>query len=337
MTLQIHCPTCSRSLGKLSAEGILKAGCSSCRISYEAIYGKLSHWFSKGEPVIYLGERLPKLFRRRYELRIATPGRQLKLLKLTTLGLEDRLPLRPGDRVSILYSTRGGGMDKLVAIYNHSRGKNYYPKTPIPSEQYLLKTRGSVSVAVFLGALFGGISPVMVSLGAIAMLLYANVIDAAELSDPELRTQNREEARLLNEIKLANQKSHLAERIHELHQEIYDQQGLIKKLQSLRGKMLSFNSGLYATRVGNIETAVRLLRQRIDHSHRLIDEYTQTMRMIEIELEASVLVEQLPNAEDFTAQIFSRLDELKAIEAENFNLQQRVEANEEVRRLSLGP
>jgi hypothetical protein len=58
--------------------------------------------------------------------------------------------------------------------------------------------------------------------------------------------------------------------------------------------------------------------------------------MIEIELETAYLADQLPDAHDFTGAILSKIAELQAIEDRNRQLRLELEANEEVRRLSLG-
>lgn len=337
MTPFISCPACNRSLGRFDLEGKLRASCHLCQTSYEAIYGKLSTWSARREPLLYFGDRLPSLHRHRYDCRIATPGRDLKRLHFTTPDAIERVPLRSGDRVSILYSTRGHGMEKLMAIHNHSLGRVYQPPAPVPSRRYLLQTRGSVSTAVLLGALFGGIDLGLISLGAIALLLHSRLTHAAHLESTALRVDNDREMRLLNELRLVNQKAELDQRIRELQQESQDHRALIKRLNALRTKMLSFNASLYAARVGSLESAIRLLKQRLVHNQHLVDEYVQMIRMIELELEASSLAEQLPDAEDFTAHIFSRLDELHVIEAQNQQLRFQLEANAEVKRLSLNP
>jgi hypothetical protein len=299
----------------------------------EGFWGRVAHWYSKEEPVFYLSPGLPKLFRRRYRLRITTPGRELKQLQFTAPGLDDLLPTRTGDRLSILYSGSGGKLDKLLSVHNHSLGKTYRPTFPLASRPHLWKTQGSVSAAIGLGALVGGVDLGLVALGAIALTVGSRLTHAAELTVPELRRDRPHEARLLAELKLVQQKGDLEHHIDALRQEIQDHKDLIKRLQELRRKMMAYNPTLYAPRVARIESAIGLIKQRIDHTQQLIAEYRETIQMLEIELEAAALADRLPDADDFTRHVLERVEELKAIEAQNQATWAEIQAVPEVSRL----
>ncbi|MBE9098952.1 hypothetical protein [Vacuolonema iberomarrocanum] len=329
------CPSCARSLGRFEANGYFRATCSNCRLRMEGFWGRVTHWQSKGEPVFYLAPNLPKLFRRRYQLRITTPGRELKQLQFTSPGLDDQLPTRTGDRLSIIYAGQRGTLEKLLSVRNHSLGRAYCPASPISSRSHLLKTRGGVSAAIGLGALFGGINPGVVSLGAAALAVGSRMTHAAELTVPELRGDRPHEARLLAELKLVQQKGDMEYRIEALRQEIQDHKDLTKRLQELRRKMMAYNPTLYAPRVARIESAVRLIKQRIDHTQRLIEEYRETIQMLDIELEASALADRLPDGDDFTRHVLERVEELKALEEKNKAGWDAIQAVPEVRRLRL--
>lgn len=336
MTPAIRCPSCNRLLDRVHPDGVCQVSCSSCRQRFGVVYGKLSGWFSNREAMLYLTPRLPSFYKRHYDLRVTTPGRNLKRLRFSMPGHEDRVPVRPGDRISIVYKMRGTGMEKLVAIYNHTLGKNYYLPSPVPSSDYLLTTRGALSAVLICWAVLNGLGGFLTyGLGAIALLVYARLVDVAELTTPPLRPTHSGEVRLAQERDLLDQKFLIERRIETLRQERSAHQDLIQRLQSLRGKMMALNPAFYATRVASIESAVRLLKQRIHQDQRLVDEYTQTTQMIEIELESAYLADQLP-LEDFTETILSKLDELMAIEERNRNLGLQLEANDEVRRLSFG-
>jgi len=327
------CPSCARSLGRFEANGYFRATCSTCRLQMEGFWGRVAHWQSKGEPVFYLAPALPKLFRRRYQIRITTPGRELKQLQFTSPGLDDQMPTRTGDRISILYTGQRGQMDKLLSVHNHSLGKTYRPAFPVASRSHIWKTRGGVSAAIGLGALAGGIDLGVVSLGAIALAVGSRMTHAAELTVPELQRDRPHEARLLAELKLVQQKGDLEHHIEALRQEIQDHKDLIKRLQELRRKMMAYNPSLYAPRVARIESAIGLIKQRIDHTQRLIAEYRETIEMLEIELEAAALADRLPDADDFTRHVLQRVEELKAIEAQNKATWDEIQAVPEVGRL----
>ncbi|NJN57543.1 MAG: hypothetical protein HC879_08595 [Leptolyngbyaceae cyanobacterium SL_5_9] len=337
MYLSVNCPRCDRALGQISPDGLLQIQCPSCRQHYGAVYGKLSGWSSQPEAMLYLSDRLPSFYKRRYQFRITTPGRSLRLLKFSTPGLRDQIPVRPGDKISILYSTCGSGIKKLLAIHNHSTGQKYHLPSPVPGLGYLLATRGGASSAIALGSLAAGAGVLATTgLGAIALLLYSRLVDAAELTSPDLQPDVPGDARLMSELELADQKVILTRRIEQLRHEGYAHRDFIKRLTALKEKMLSVGAALYATRIAKIDRAIKLLKQRINQDRHLVNQYAQTIRMIEIELEASYLAEQLPEADDFTSTIMGKLDELKAIEDRNRNLWLELEANEEVRRLSFG-
>ncbi|MGG6293066.1 hypothetical protein ACQ4M4_01475 [Leptolyngbya sp. AN02str] len=328
----VSCPTCARSLGRFTADGLFQASCPSCNAKYEGIFGRLSHHMAKREPLLYLSEQLPKYYRRRYELRIATPGRQLKQLSFSTPNDQAIVPVRQGDRIAVIYSTKGHALDRLLAIHNHSLGKLYQLPQPIAGKRSLWQT-GGLSAAIAVGALFGGVDLGLVALGSMAIALSSRMTHIAELTTPPFDSDRPEEARLLSELKLVQQKAALHQRIEELRQESEEQHHLIRQLQALRNKMMRFNASLYASRVNSIETATRLLHQRIDHNHKLSEQYLQAIGMIDIELDASNLGEQLPDVDDFTNRIFERLDELKAIEAQNQDFWYQLQAHAEVRRL----
>jgi ubiquinone biosynthesis protein UbiJ len=335
MTPTVHCPCCDRSLGKIHPDGNFQIDCPACSKTFGVVYGKVSGWQSQGETVFYLSPKLPRLHKRRYEFRITTPGRSLKILKFSLPFREDHIPVYPGDRISVLYSVWNQGLKKLIAVNNHTRGQRYPLASPLPSRGYWLATQGVVAAIALFAILSSNISGFAPWMGAIVLLSYAKLVHVAELSTPELDRRNPAEARLLDERDLLLQKCALAQRVEEVGQETRSHEELIQRLRSLRKKMLTFNSTLYETRVGQIESAIRLLQRRIQQNHLLTEQYAQTTQMIEIELETAYLTEQLPEIEDFSHTIGQRLQELRAIEEHNRRLQFQLEANDEVRRLSL--
>jgi len=228
-------------------------------------------------------------------------------------------------------------MKKLIAVSNHTIGHTYRLPAPIPSSSHLIRLWGTVSVMMFFYVLFLGYGFwITTSLGAIALFVATRLLDAAQLTTPELQPHIREEARLLEERKLALQKFYLEERIEALRQEGLENRALVKRLQALKNKMQSVNSAFYASRMSRVDRAVQLLQQRTQHDRHLIEQYTQTISMIEIELETAYLADQLPEAHDFSQALLGKLAELRALEDRNRHLQFELEANEEVRRLSGG-
>ncbi|NET30577.1 MAG: hypothetical protein F6K19_01055 [Cyanothece sp. SIO1E1] len=330
----ISCPSCARSLGKVSNDGTFQAVCTSCRHCYGAVYGKVSKQSSSWEALLYLGPKVPSFYKRNYEFRITTPGRRLKSLKFSIPGKAEQICARTGDWVSILYFARGYSMERLVSVHNHTTNSHYTFPTPIPSQGYLAATRGSTSLLVFLYALFNGVSlPLTSGLSLVSALLYSKLVNAATLTTPELRMNVSDEAHLIAEQQLAAQKTKLLGRIEALRHDHQTHQRLVERLEALKTKMLNVSETLYATRIENVRRAIMLIQQRTQDEQKLMHEYSRTIQMIEIELETSHLADQLPEVDDFTGTILTKLDELKAIENHNQALQLQLEANEEVRRL----
>lgn len=236
--------------------------------------------------------------------------------------------------VSILYTTQGQVLKKLIAIVNHTTGGSYVLPAPAPSPTYLISTHGTVSALVFLSLLLSGANLWLVSLLSVAGLFaYVKLVNAAELSSPPLQVDNREEARLLADQKLIAQQWRLKQRVEELRGECLSNQRLIGQLESLKRKMLDLDAQLYGRRVTRTNSAVEILKQQIINNQRLVTEYLRTTRMIDIELETSQIADQLPEAEDFTSAILGKLNELQRVEDQNQSLRFQLEANEEVRRL----
>lgn len=334
MLPSIHCPLCQRSLGKVHSDGSGEMECVSCRKTFSILYGKLSGWQSRREAMLYLTPHLPSIFKRHYELRITTPGRVLKRCAFSMPGQRDRLPVHPGDRVSIIYCRWGDGIRQLVGITNHTSGKNLRLPRTIPSLPFWFATYGSLCAGVILAAFFNGIGMAVMPWAAIALVLGARGADTVQLTTPLLRPHVPLESRLLAEQRLFDQKLYLEQRVEALRAENQSHQDWMRQLRSLRGKMLQVSASLYATRVHRIENAVRLLQQRMQHNNVLTEKYHQTIKLIEIELEAAYVDSHLVELEPFKADLFRRLAELKAIEESQRNLWLQLEANEEVRRLS---
>lgn len=333
MLPSINCPFCHRLLGKIHADGSCDLECSSCRKSFSIVYGKLSGWFSEQEAMLYLNSRLPSIYKRHYELRITTPGRVLKRLTFSVPGQRDRIPVRPGDRVSIIYSRWGDGIRHLIGITNHTSGKNFRLPTAIPSLRFWLATYGSLCAGVMLAAFINGMGMVVMPWAAIALVLCARGADTAQLTTPCLSAHVPLESRLLAEQQLFNQKLYLEQRVETLRTENQSHRDWIRQLRSLRSKMLTVSTSLYSTRVSRIENAARLLQQRTHHNELLTEKYAQTIKLIDIELEAAYVDSHLTELEQFKAGLTRQLEELRAIEESNRNLWLQLEANEEVRQL----
>ncbi|OLP19095.1 hypothetical protein BST81_07755 [Leptolyngbya sp. 'hensonii'] len=321
-------------MGKGFQEEHSQLACTTCGRAYGVLYGKLSGRSSIAEAVIHLTAKLPTLYKRHYELRITTPARSLKVLKFSVAGKADEIPVRHGDLVSVLYSSRGYVLEKLVGITNHTTGRSYAPPYPIPSYSRALVTRGTILGLAFLSLMALQVNPLLITGFLLAIgFVWMKVADAVRITSPPLRPQVQEEARLMFDQELLTQQVKIERRVEELRHEYYTNNSVIGQLEKLQQKMATFSESLYQARISRINRAIEVLKQQSGSAQRLIAEYRQMLEMIEIEVEASRITEQLPDAEDFARAILIRIEEINETEAQNQNLRFQVEANEEVRNL----
>lgn len=87
--------------------------------------------------------------------------------------------------------------------------------------------------------------------------------------------------------------------------------------------MSDADQDVYAYQVATIASGIKIMIQQIDLTQSLIDEYSQLVKLIEIEHETSRLTQRLPS--EFTNQILTRIEELKLVEAQKQSMQLLVE------------
>lgn len=296
------------------------------------MYGKLSQRSSIQEALLYLKSTLPSFYKRHYSLQITTADRTLKQLQFSVPGKADVVPVHSGDIVSVLYTMQGYVMKKLVAIANHTTGKQYVLPAPIPSASHQISLLLTAATGFVVVSFVGGVNLVLTSvLSAFGILAYLKLTHSAHLTTPPLESQAHTGQRLLADQRLLAQQRKIQQRVEELRHERQSTQALIDQLERLKQKMAQVDHALYAARIYRATGAVNLLKQQIVNNHRLVREYERTAKMIEIEIDTSWIADQLPEAENFTRTIVSRLAELKEIEDQNHSLKLQLAAYEEVK------
>lgn len=299
------------------------------------VYGKLSKRSSIYETLLYLTSKLPRFYKRHYTLQITTPDRTLKQLQFSIPGKVDAVPIHAGDLISVVYTVRGYVMQKLVAITNHTTGKNYILPSPIPSPTNLTGALSTIITGLLVGSYFCGVSLFLASAICVAgTLAYLKLTHTAQLSILPLETQGTIGRRLLADQRLWRQKCWIEQRIDELKHDSKTNRMLITQLENLKQKMLNLDPQLYATRLDRASSAVKLIEQQVQNNQRLIREYEYTLRMIEVEMDASWIAEQLPEGYDFSRRILQKLTELKTIEDQNQSLKFQIAAYDELPQFS---
>jgi len=334
MKPSLSCPACGKAIAdfypKLAQPQV---HCVACNQHYGLVYGKLTVCSSLPEALFDLKRGLPSVYKRHYTLQITTADRSLKKLQFSLPGKAHTIGVHRGDVVSVLYTMRGYVMQQLVAIANHTTGKNYVLATPIPSFTHhvavlLLLTGGIVATTIGTGAnlLFA------LLLTVIGSLTYLKVANSAQLTTPPLDSQTHSTSkRLQADQELLAQKRKIEYRIAELQHERQANRALIEQLTTLKEKMAAVEPTLYSARIYRTTHAMKILQQQITNNQRLVREYERALKMIEIEVDTSWIADQLPDVENFTRTILERLTELKAIEAQNQSLKLQLTAYEEVK------
>ncbi|MDX2240416.1 MAG: hypothetical protein NW224_07025 [Leptolyngbyaceae cyanobacterium bins.302] len=333
MKLSLTCPTCNRAIAHLhSKTSQEQVHCVTCGQRYGVVYGKLSRRSSMQEALLYLKSTLPSFYKRHYTLQITTADRTLKQLQFSVPGKADVVPVNSGDIVSVLYTMQGYVMKKLVAIGNHTTGKQYVLPNPIPGHTHhitLLLTAITGFVAL---SFFSGFNVVLASiLSAFGVLVYLKLVHTARLTTPSLESQAHLGKRLIEDQRLLAQQRRIEQRLDELQHERQSSQMLIEQLERLKQKMGQVDQDLYSARIYRATGAVKILKQQVVNNQRLVREYEQTLKMIDIEIDTSWIAEQLPEADHFNREIVGRLSELKTIEEQNQTLKHQLAAYEEVK------
>lgn len=334
MKPSLSCPTCGKAIAEFQPKlAQTQVNCMACGQQYGLVYGKLSRCTSLTEALFHLKQSLPSFYKRHYTLHITTADRTLKKLQFSIPGKGDAVAVRGGDVVSVVYTMQGYVMKHLVAIANHTTGKNYVFPAPVPGFSHhvavlLLLTGGIVATTVGTGANI----LLAVVLSVLGSLTYLKVANSAQLTTPPLDSQAYSTSkRLLADQSLLAQKRKIQHRIAELHHERQANHALIDQLEALKQKMATVEPTLYSARIYRTTNAIKILQQQITNTHRLVREYERALKMIEIEVDTSWIADQLPDGENFTRAILERLTELKAIEDQNQSLKLQLTAYEEVK------
>ncbi|HEY9847088.1 MAG TPA: hypothetical protein V6D03_12950, partial [Candidatus Caenarcaniphilales bacterium] len=173
-------------------------------------------------------------------------------------------------------------------------------------------------------------SALLTSIGSISFIS----ILVARLSSPKRRIDANQKACLASEQQLLGEKFALEQRVEGLQNTHQANQEQVNRLSALSCKMLDVGEDLYYKRIQKVNRAVEILNQQLSYDQQLIDQYLQTIKMIEIELDTLQAVDQLPDADGFVNLILDRLNELRLIDERNQKLRLQVEVNEEISSLN---
>lgn len=185
----------------------------------------------------------------------------------------------------------------------------------------------TVTVAFFVGANQGSLPAALMG-SAFAGILGGALVwrqrPAHELQpDRNLTFRTTAELRRARERLVAARQQHV--------DTLKERQGVRRRLDTLRQKMMAVGLSAYSTRIATVERGLATLDRQVGVITRLRDGYDRSIAMIDIELEAGAAADML----DATAglAIADAMFELRELEGVQAELARQLEANIEVENL----
>jgi hypothetical protein len=333
----IQCPKDNWPIGQLNIDGSFVGVCPKCRGRYGAQYGQLLH--RRTHQVTLKDSLFAGLNAQgtQYELRMThSSGKRHTLTTPVSTRLDD-LRVSEGDHIGLLFQADAdGNCKRLLRVINETTGKT----------QVVGKTDDDLSAAVMVGLIICFSAPqffillltTYFSIGAASVLgLFIailcgglagkNILESAQVS----LTPQQEKDIYRNSI-LLKQKTKVVSRLTTLNHELDAAESQFHSIKRLYGRMQRFDSELYRSRIETLRSAAFLLRENIRNIQYLIEEYSKTIEMIDIEYDSHQVSHEFLNLSD--SLIFHKLQEIKQAEARNQDITRQIQASDVVRRLT---
>jgi hypothetical protein len=254
-------------------------------------------------------------YRRVYRLRAFNSKREIEFLEFFLPSSAQTFSLASGDELILLHTMQDNAIDKLIWIKNRTTGESYQFFSPNSQAKAIgLKAGMFVMGVSLLLAYLLPLSPKQ--LLAIALPISTGVgVCVAQRQSRQGKERNLKIAtRLKAEQMLLKRLESVNERLQQHRQDFVTERRTRDRLQQLHEKMSQTDSAQFESRLLVLDRGIAVLEEQLTLNQNLIDGYCQVKNLLEIEYETSRLAEQLPNAEDFGAKIFARLEELNALE-----------------------
>jgi len=319
-----NCPTCYKTIGELPKSGTLLVLCADCHFKYEVLRGRLIERTSvrvggpNNDPI------------RRYVFRLDVPNRDAASVKFARQGPEEVLQARPGDDVVIVHTMRGSRREEVLAAHNLTTGESFAINAPGRRSKTTADTWG-VAVGILLG---GGMLLIVPLFPAALFGLFAAIGTSYVLAQrlrPVHDVQPDEQVFLERKQSWLSEKLRLQEARARIDGDIADRQRARQCLVDLQHKMLEVGLDAYKPRLHSIDVALAVLDKQTALDLSLRDGYDRSIKMIEIEQDASAAEDIFPD--DLTPIVLEKLDELKALEEQQAELARELETNVEIEQL----
>lgn len=326
MTYRIECPACSQSLNfpnfKTNAENFSESICTKCHYKYALLPTRVVKFVSYIE-VKPESENNYDQNKRLYKLRLLETNGAIRAVEFETRGKSEKISALADDEFWLLYTMCCQALVDLVWIRNCTSNQNHlllHPGAKVRS--FGFNVAGLIWLASFFVASVLNI-PINQKFYALTVPTAASV-GLYVTKRQSIKVRDRLELRRLSsEQHLLAQKYDLEQKLAQLTQEWKANQKIIQRLKALQQKMTSADADMYTRRIATVASGIKVIEDQLDLVQKLVDGYSQLVKIIEIEYETSQLAEKLPS--DFTSQVLTRLDELKLIEAQKEELALRVD------------
>jgi hypothetical protein len=324
------CPKCNASLGEVGPSGILEEVCSNCHYKFQVLKGRLA---DRSSQIVTIrretrGQRAE--YQREYELRLDLPDR-FEVLSLCTNGEADQIPVRKGDTVSFVHTMKGDRREDLLSVTDHTTGEVFRLGTIGESAR-----KRAALVALLLGigtAIFSqiaGASGTFIIVAAVIVTVVSAIVLFRTLAPVQSLPEDALAALATRQGLLEKKRQMMLQR-DDIQSDLREKSATIVRLRELQDKMRSVGLRAYESRIETMERAIATLGSQVALDEKLIAAYARNIAMIEIEYETGDAAAALTT--DVGAEMSSRFDELRLLEAEHADLSRELEANDEVERL----
>jgi hypothetical protein len=335
MDLVVKCPKDGRLLGEVNSKGEFLGVCGSCGLAYGVHLGTLAGRNSRQESIQRQTSKQRGIYRRIYELRLNQPGGRLYTLEFSISGKNDRITVRKGDVVAVLYQADSKGeLQSVLRVDNKTTGDSHFVSSPktVGDVGWIAFTAGIIFICglvVLGGAGFPAMATLIISLipaGSFGFYAIRRKIKRNKVQLPPEKIQQAQETHGLLKEKLR-----IGDRINELRAELSASQEQFTRLKTLHDRMVRTDATAYASRIATLKKAGTLLNQSIKGSQQLLAQYSKALEIIDIEYESGQVSADFASEPD--SLIAKKLEELKTAESQVAALQAQLQANEEVKKL----
>ncbi|MCU0535175.1 MAG: hypothetical protein MUD14_14905 [Hydrococcus sp. Prado102] len=319
MNCKINCPACRGRLylpfRQNDDEDVQDIICSRCLGRYAVTYLEIINSTFDLETLSSSHPERATQYRRVYRVRAFNSKREIEFLEFSLPSSAHSFSLSSGDELILLNTIQDNAIDKLIWLKNHTTGESYQFFSPSSQAKIIgLKAGMFVMGVSLLLAYLLPLSPKQ--LLAIALPTSAGVgVCVAQRQSRQGKERNaRVATRLKAEQMLLKNLDSVNERLQQHQQNFIAERRTRDRLRQLHEKMSQTDTAQFESRLLVLDRGIAVLKEQLALNQNLIDGYSQVKNLLEIEYETSRLAEQLPNAEDFGAKIFARLEELNALE-----------------------